>query len=254
MELIPCIATTLKNGETLYLLDDNKNMVYCSQNDLASLNLEHIQDNFNNNIFPYLNKYFIYNAYLNNCNRKQVPYLEKPNLTKKPEEFLANEVIINGEILNNYNLSDISLNIFEKTKLFKIYIDTNNLQLYNQLNNNEKKRLVFTLYYDYIIGDNFLFNVLKNKLNIERENRDFNDGKEKDYIQQYYKDNKKQIQDSIDVLTEFRDVFIIVVGKDKFKIVGGIFGLICIIFGSIALIAIIAIIIYYSRRRRVNLN
>jgi hypothetical protein len=45
---------------------------------------------------------------------------------------------------------------------------------------------------------------LKNKLNIERQRLDFNE-----------KDNKKQIQDSIDVLIEFRDVFIIVVGKKK---------------------------------------
>jgi hypothetical protein len=251
-KILPCIVTTLKNSETLYLLDYDKNMVYCTKDSLKSLNIEHIRDSFNNNKKPEQNKFNITN-FKNDCNYKEGVFvegvfLEKPDLTKKPEEFLANEVIINDEILNKYNLSDISLNIFEKTKLFQFYIDnTNDLQLYNQLNNNEKKRLACTLYYYYISGDNFLFSVLSRNLDIERQKTDFN---ENDYIQQYYKDNKKQIQDSIDILTEFRDVFIIIVGKteeDKFKIVGGIGGLIAII---IAIIAIIAALVYYKIRAK----
>ena len=144
---LPCIGTTLKNGQILYLLDHDKNMVYCLKESINSLNIGNIQDSFNNNKIFERN---VYNAtdFKTNCNNKEsaivegASFFEKPDLTKKPEEFLANEVIINGEILNKYNLSDISLNIFEKTKLFKFYIDnTNDLQLYNQLNNNEKKKI-----------------------------------------------------------------------------------------------------------------
>ena len=45
------------------------------------------------------------------------------------------------------------------------------------------------------------FRKLYNNLDIGRQRPDFN---ENDYIQQYYKDNKKQIQDSIDIITDLK--------------------------------------------------
>jgi hypothetical protein len=258
IKTLPCIATTIKDGKTLYLLDDKNNLVFCTPDSIISLNLEYIQDCFNNNKKIEQDKFYITTSFKNDCINKEITlektgfYREGPDFTKNTDKFLANEVIINGEILTKYNLSDISLNRFENTRLFRESFDfQNNIQmdLYNKLNNNEKKRFACTLYYYYITGDlSFSINYLSTYLNSIRQNPDFNDYNENKEIQFYYKTNSNDINSSFRLLTDFKIVFDISDKKeeDKFKIVGGVRGLIGIILGSIALIVIIAAVIYYS--------
>ena len=193
---VPCIPTALINNKTLYLLDDDKNIVFCNENNFTSIDFESIKKNFNNNIKP--ETYTKTTSFIHNCKGKEVEFFD---LTKKPELFLAPEVIINDNILNKYNLSDINLNIFEKTRLFNYYIKSFNLELYKKLNDKDKTRLIFILYYNYCFGDIFFMSDLENKLLIEKQKPNFNNN---DFIKQYYKDNTLKIQDSINKVNYFQ--------------------------------------------------
>jgi hypothetical protein len=62
-KILPCIATTVKNGVTQYLLDKNNNLVFWEQVNerLISLNIEYIQNCYNNNIILELDNHFYNN-------------------------------------------------------------------------------------------------------------------------------------------------------------------------------------------------
>jgi hypothetical protein len=245
MFLLYCIGTTIQNGETLYLLDDNKNIVYCTGNNIISSDFDKIKDNFNNNKdLGYQNNKFT-KIPNNNCKVKETVDLD---ITKNPEEFLASEAIINGEILNKYYLSDISLNIFEKTILFKQFFEKNDLQFYNKLNNNEKKKFAITLLFYHFENYEPIRNKLHSAIQIKKQDTNFN---EKDFLQQYYKDNNKEIQDFINILTEFKDVFIIVVEKkleekikQKIEEIGGMGAFIFYVLFVILFFGTIFVLIY----------
>jgi len=246
---VPCIPIALKNDVTLYLLDDDKNIVFSLENKFISRDFENIKKNYYNKTKQ--ENYIKTTSYIHNCKPKEVEFFD---LTKKPEVFLAPEVIITDNILDKYNLADINLNIFEKTKLFNYYITSFNLELYKKIIDKDKKRLAIILYLNYYDGDLFFMKDLSSKLSIEKQKSNFN---ENEYITKYYKDNEQKIEDSIIVLTDFKNVFDIIVPKkeepekeepkkeepkkeepkkDPLEKIGGIGGLLGIIFGCIAVI------------------
>jgi hypothetical protein len=202
---IPCAPIASVGNENLYLLDENKNLVFYNKPNMMSLDLEHLIDSFKKRIKPerYENIYDIGTSIIDNCELKKVTFL---NLGQIPDVFLPSEIIINGDILNQYNLSDVDLTIFEKTELFDNYIETQDLQTYKKLNDKDKKRLVFLLYINYIEED--LLTRLVNTNNIK-----FN-FTEDDNLRHTYL-NPSIIEYSIKVLTEFKDVFIIKIPKKE---------------------------------------
>jgi hypothetical protein len=206
---IPCALVASIGNENLYLLDENKNLVFYNKPNMMSLDLEHLIDSFKKRIKPerYDNTYDIGTSIIDNCELKQVTFL---NLGQIPDVFLPSEIIINGDILNQYNLSDIDLTIFENTKLFKNYIKPNDLQTYKNLNDKDKKRLVFLLYINYI--EEALLTRLVTTNNIK-----FNftpTFTEDDNLRHTYL-NPSIIENSINVLTEFKNVFIIKIPKKE---------------------------------------
>jgi hypothetical protein len=206
---IPCAPVASIGNENLYLLDENKNLVFYNKPNMMSLDLEHLIDSFKKRIKPerYENIYDIGTSIIDNCELKKVTFL---NLGQIPDVFLPSEIIINGDILNQYNLSDVDLTIFEKTELFDNYIETQDLQTYQKLNDKDKKRLVFLLYINYI--EEYLLTRLVNTNNIK-----FNftlTFTEDDNLRHTYL-NPSIIENSIKVLTEFKDVFIIKIPKKE---------------------------------------
>jgi uncharacterized membrane protein YgcG len=210
---LPCIATTIKNGETLYLLDNNNNLVFCTQDGLISMNFEYIRNCFDNDKNLDLDKFFITTSLKNDCINKVVEIeengFENPTYkTNNIDKFLANEVIINGEILNKYNLSDISLNKFEETRLFGKFIfrSDGDQEMYNKLNKNEKKRLACTLYYYYITEKtNFTIRYLPGSLDYKRKNLGSKFDIDKS-IKEFYIANRKSINSSFEILTDFKKI------------------------------------------------
>ena len=158
---LPCIATTLgKNGETMYLLDSNGNLVYSDGKSLFSLDVDYILNTFANKRKPEIKTdRFNRNSYTNTCLPNVVTltgtkyFQEEPNRDNL-EKFILNEAKIDGDILKKYNLTDISLNQFEDTRIFR---EPFNIGLssqppnYLKLNNNQKKRLACGLYYHFIL-------------------------------------------------------------------------------------------------------
>jgi hypothetical protein len=138
----PCICTTLKNGETRFLLDNNKNILFCSNTTIKSFDLEKIIDNFYSN--KKQDKYFNNTDYPNNCKGKDI---QSFNISS--ENFLP-EIVINDEMSKKYYSSDVNINIFEKSLTFTQYFGPNQqtkMELYNKLNINDKKKFAITLHY-----------------------------------------------------------------------------------------------------------
>jgi preprotein translocase subunit SecG len=239
-KFLPCICTTLKNGETQYLLDDNKNIVFCTSNTIKSFDLEKIKYNFNNN----KKQDIIIKStdYPNDCKGKEI---QSFNINS---EYFAPEIIINDEISKKYNSADVNLNIFKTTKLFKSYFDPNLMnfltktEIYEKLNDNDKKKFAITLYYlDLTENLIYIVNKLQDEINdnIKKQIKDFN---EEDYVKKYYSENSKQIQDTIDRLIDFKNVF----NNEEFASVGGKTNfIIIIVFAVITLFAIIALFLYF---------
>ena len=215
--VLPCIATTLgKNGETMYLLDSNRNLVYCDEKGLFSLDLDYILNTIANERKPDVAKdRYNRNSYQNNCAKIEIElngtkYLqEKPNASNL-EKFILNEVKINGDILNKYNLTDISLNQFEGSRVFRDPFDIGlspQPPNYQKLNNNEKKRLACGLYYHFITEEVTFPESLTAYLKEEEVKPGYN---EKNSIVKFYTNNRKNINKwQINKLEEFqkRDIF-----------------------------------------------
>jgi len=141
----PCICTILKNGETRFLLDNNKNILFCSNTTIKSFDLEKIIDNFYSN--KKQDKYFNNTDYPNNCKGKDIQ-----SFNISTENFLP-EIIINDEMSKKYYSSDVNINIFEKSLIFTQYFgpigpnQQTKMELYNKLNINDKKKFAITLHY-----------------------------------------------------------------------------------------------------------
>jgi hypothetical protein len=210
-KLLPCIPAILTdNGEIMYLLDSSLNLVFCNQDGLISLNSDMILNSYNNKILPASdnrNKFNI-TSFKNDCVKKEITLeiidnmLEEPN-NNNIDKFLPyyNYTKINDDILTKYNLTDISLNKFEASRLFReTYLKDSSE--YNKLDNKEKKRFACGLYYYFITEIvNFpesLFTYLeeeKIKLGLQYN--------EKDSINQFYLNNNRHIEKLIDLQTIF---------------------------------------------------
>lgn len=196
----PCICTTLKNGETRFLLDNNKNILFCSTINIKSFDVDRIMDNFDNN--KKQDKYFNTFDYPNNCKGKDIQ-----SFNPSSENFLP-EIIINDETSKKYYSSDVNINMFEKSLTFNTYFSSNQkttqMELYNKLNINDKKKFAITLHY-LDLSENLIyqFNKLQDEININSVNKPINYN-ENDYVKKYYSDNKKVIKDIIDRIINFR--------------------------------------------------
>jgi hypothetical protein len=217
--ILPCIATTLgKNGEIMYLLDSSRNLVFFDAKGLFSLDVDYILNTFANERKPEDNKDRYYrNSYgnLNDCPKKEIELVTENRLQERPnasnlEKFILNEVKINGDILNKYNLTDISLNQFEGSRVFR---EPFNIGLspqppnYVKLDNNQKKRLACGLYYHFISEILTYPESLTAYLIEEKVKPGYN---EKNSIAKFYTDRRKDIGKwQINVLEEFqkRDIF-----------------------------------------------
>lgn len=250
---LPCICTTLKNGETRFLLDHNKNILFCSTINIKSFDVERIIDNFNNN--KKQDKYFNTFDYPNNCKGKDIQ-----SFNPSSENFLP-EIIINDETSKKYYSSDVNINMFEKSLTFNTYFSSNQkttqMELYNKLNINDKKKFAISLHY-MDLSENLInqFNKLQNEININSVNKPINYN-ENDYVQKYYSDNKKVIKDIIDRIINFRisvlEVEIIKVAeptKGLSKVVIAIISLVCVVI-FITCIAI-GIGIYQHRQKQIK--
>ena len=248
--VLPCIATTLgKNGEIMYLIDSNRNLVYCDAKGLFSLDVDYILNTFANERKPDVAKdRYNRNSYTNDCAKKEIElngskYLqEKPNASNL-EKFILNEVRINGDILNKYNLTDISLNQFEGSRVFREPFDiglSSQPPNYQKLNNNEKKRLACGLYYHFITEEVTFPESLTAYLKEEEVKPGYN---EKNSIVKFNKDRGRDIAKwQINKLEEFqkRDIFTFkkpeqnkgLSGGAIAGIVLGVFGFFCLIIGG----------------------
>jgi hypothetical protein len=253
---LPCIATTLKDGEIMYLLDSSGNLVYCDKTGLFSLNLDNILNTFKDERKPKIkDDKFYRNDYTNNCAIKIISLETVDNLLEEPnrdnfEKFILNEVRINGDILNKYNLTDISLNKFEGTRVFR---DPFNIGLssqppkYQELNNNEKKRLACGLYY-YFISEVVTFpKSLTTYLEKEAvKNVSYN---ETNSIIKYYTDNRRNIsKNQIHKLNDFQDIFTYKKPEEKKGLDGGAIAAIVIV--PLIFIGIVILIIWYNHYRK----
>jgi hypothetical protein len=241
---LPCIATTLsKNGEILYLLDSSNNLVFCNEDGLISLNVDKIQNNFNNKTKPDNLDKFYTTSFKNDCVSKVITLETKDRLLEEPDnnnvdKFLLNEIRINGDILTKYNLTDISLNKFEASRLFReTYLKDSSE--YKKLNNNDKKRYACGLYYYFITEKVIFLDSLITYLEEEKKKveRKYIEG---DSIKRFYLDNNRNINKwQIHKLTDFQTVFIIQVKKkEELKQGGG-----GISSGYIALIVFFVVLI-----------
>jgi hypothetical protein len=253
--VLPCIATTLgKNGETMYLLDNSRNLVFCDEKGLFSLDSDYILNTFANRKKPEvkLDRYNR-NSYTNNCIKKQIELNGTKYLQEKPngdnvQKFILNEVKINGDILNKYNLTDISLNEFQGSRIYRDNLSSSPQPAqYQQLDNNQKKRFACGLYY-YFITEVLTFpESLNNYLKEEAVKPGYN---ENNSVAKFYSDSGRSIDKwQINVLDGFQKdlkIFtyvspVVNKGPDVGLIVG-------IIVGVILFFAIIGGYLLYRRR------
>ena len=256
--VLPCIATTLgKNGETMYLLDSNRNLVYCDEKGLFSLDVDYILNTFANERKPDVAKdRYNRNSYTNDCAKKEIElngtkYLqEKPNASNL-EKFILNEVRINGDILNKYNLTDISLNQFEGSRVFREPFDiglSSQPPNYQKLNNNEKKRLACGLYYHFISEEVTFPESLTAYLKEEEVKPGYN---EKNSIVKFYTNNRKNINTwQIHKLEEFqkRDIFTFKKPEQNKGLSGG--AIAGIVIGVLVIFCFLGLVVYLIRRSK----
>jgi hypothetical protein len=243
----PCIVTTLKNNDEIrYLLDSNKNIVYSSGNNnnnnyIMSLNLDKLKEDITQNKYIIEPQYYYFfrqqnpqqnpQQISNNCSSVRMIEID---LNKDLEDFAPAKIsIYNDEILNQYNLSDVDLNLFETTKLFDRYrynkIHSSRFdQYYNSIPNmndnynnisndkqnvkiKNKKHFAITLLLHFVLNDFIpIFNKLESEIKTNREtSQTLYGNSENDHIQKYYLKNKSTIDEYIDILIDFRKVFVI---------------------------------------------
>ena len=254
--VLPCIATTLgKNGETMYLIDSNRNLVYCDEKGLFSLDVDYILNTFANRRKPEDNKdRFNRNSYQNNCVKKEIElngtkyFQEKPNASNL-QKFILNEVKINGDILNKYNLTDISLNEFEASRVYRESLSSSPVPpKYVELKDNEKKRLACGLYYHYITEEVTFPESLTAYLKEEKAKVPYD---EKNSIVKFYTDRGRDIDKwQINKLDEFqkRNIFTFKKPEQNKGLSGSVIA--GIVIGVFVFFCLLGLVVYLIRRSK----
>jgi hypothetical protein len=280
----PCVITTLKNNDEIrYLLDSNKNIVYSSGNNnnnnyIMSLNLDKLKEDITQNKYIIEPQYYYFfrqqnpqqnpQQISNNCSSVRMIEID---LNKDLEDFAPTKIsIYNDEILNQYNLSDIDLNLFETTKLFDRYKKIHSSrfdQYYNSIPNmndnynnilndkqnvkiKNKKHFAITLLLHFVLNDFIpIFNKLESEIKTNRQtSQTLYGNSENDHIQKYYLKNKTTIDEYIDILTDFKKVFVIKEEKntegDKTKLIIMIAVPICVV---LVILILFYVLIYRNR-------